>query len=53
MWVNDSSMIIITDKKSCMGCGACTQICPVNCITLLNDEEGFLYPEIDHDICIG
>lgn len=45
-------MIEITDKKSCMGCNACTTICPVNCIPLINDEEGFFYPEIDYDVCI-
>lgn len=45
-------MIEITDKKDCMGCNACTEICPVDCIPLIPDEESFLYPKIDHDICI-
>lgn len=46
-------MIEITDKKSCMGCGSCTEICPVDCIPLFKDEEGFLYPKIDYDVCIS
>ena len=45
-------MINITDKESCMGCNACTSICPVDCIPLISDEEGFSYPEIDYDVCI-
>ena len=30
-------MIEIEDKKSCMGCSACTEICPVDCIPLATD----------------
>ncbi len=45
-------MIEIEDKKSCMGCNACSTICPVDCIPLINDEEGFFYPKVDYDVCI-
>ena len=45
-------MIEIEDKKSCIGCSACTEICPVDCIPLVTDEEGFSYPKIDYDVCI-
>ena len=45
-------MIEITNKESCMGCNACNVICPVDCIPLINDEEGFFYPKIDYDVCI-
>ncbi|EIF6174299.1 Coenzyme F420 hydrogenase/dehydrogenase, beta subunit C-terminal domain [Clostridium perfringens] len=34
----------IKEKKNCTGCSACLNICPVNCITMEYDEEGFLYP---------
>ena len=40
------------NKKDCFGCGACVQICPKNAIKLKEDEEGFLYPEIDDSKCI-
>ncbi|MCI9063203.1 MAG: 4Fe-4S binding protein [Clostridia bacterium] len=39
-------------KSSCNGCGACSLICPVNAITMLEDGEGFLYPVIDESKCI-
>ena len=32
-------------KMSCSGCAACTFVCPVNCITMMKDNEGFLYPK--------
>ena len=43
----------MNDKlKECCGCAACQQICPMNCITMEADEEGFIYPKIDESICI-
>lgn len=42
----------IENKKDCMGCHACMNICPKNCITMESDKEGFLYPKVDYDICI-
>lgn len=35
----------ILDKKDCVGCTACVSACPVKCITMERDEEGFLYPK--------
>lgn len=40
-----------TQKMNCTGCAACYSICPVKCITMQKDEEGFLYPE-SNDECI-
>lgn len=40
------------DKKECCGCTACVHVCPVDCITMREDEEGFLYPAIDEEKCI-
>lgn len=45
-------MIQIHDKKNCCGCAACVQRCPKHCITLHEDAEGFLYPEVDPSVCI-
>lgn len=39
-------------KNKCCGCGACSQRCPMKCIDMIMDEEGFLYPEIDRTKCI-
>lgn len=40
------------EKQDCCGCTACLHSCPVHCITMQEDEEGFLYPVIDEDHCI-
>lgn len=45
-------MIEILDKRKCCGCGACANICPSDCIDMIADEEGFLYPEVDIEKCI-
>ncbi len=46
-------MIEITDKSKCCGCSACESACPVKCINLKEDVEGFLYPVVDKARCIG
>lgn len=45
-------MIHIEDKSRCCGCAACMQRCPKLCITMSEDEEGFLYPKVDVSLCI-
>lgn len=45
-------MIDIKDKKQCCGCNACIQACPINCISMHNDEEGFWYPNVNKEACI-
>lgn len=46
-------MIEIKDKKECTGCTACMATCPKQCITMKEDEEGFLYPRVNKDLCNG
>lgn len=45
-------MVDIKEKKDCCGCSACVQRCPKQCITMVEDEEGFLYPRVDTSLCI-
>ena len=40
-------------RETCCGCGACAQVCPVNCISMESDAEGFLYPAVDENACIS
>lgn len=42
----------IKNKKDCMGCYGCSNICPQSCITMKSDEEGFCYPKVDYNECI-
>ena len=44
-------MINLERKQDCCGCSACISICPIHCISFTIDREGFLYPEINKDIC--
>lgn len=44
-------MIKVTDKSKCSGCTACYAVCPHRAISMKADALGFLYPEVDMDIC--
>ena len=46
-------MIALREKSKCTGCTACAAACPVGCIAMTRDKEGFLYPEIDRSRCIS
>ena len=46
-------MINITDNSKCSGCHACYNSCPTHCITMKADEEGFLYPSVNYDLCVN
>lgn len=46
-------MIHIVDKENCCGCSSCTNICPSRAIKMCEDEEGFLYPNIDTKVCVN
>ena len=39
-------------KEDCCGCTACMSVCPTQAITMVADEEGFAYPNIDQGLCI-
>lgn len=42
----------ICEKEKCTGCTACKNICPVNAISMGQNEEGFFYPVIDTNLCV-
>lgn len=45
-------MINITNKSKCCGCTACYNACPRNAITMVQDSEGFYYPEVCFEQCV-
>ncbi len=44
---------MLADKKNCSGCAACSAVCPVNAIEMMEDEEHFHYPFINNEKCIS
>lgn len=42
-----------TIPQNCTGCGACAAGCPVQCIEMQVDREGFRYPQLDTSRCIS
>lgn len=43
----------LPSSAKCTGCSACMNICPVNCIKMVENDEGFLYPTINYKKCIN
>lgn len=52
-YLKSKTLYEIAEKRNCTGCGACVCVCPRQCIHMTENEEGFLYPRIDHDLCIN
>lgn len=40
------------EKINCCGCSACATVCPKQCISMVADEEGFIYPKVDKSFCV-
>lgn len=45
-------MIILDDIKQCTGCSLCSDVCPYDAISMVQDVKGFSYPEINPDKCV-
>ena len=48
----DKIPILYERKEDCCGCTACYAICPRGAISMVEDDEGFLYPIIKTEICV-
>lgn len=44
---------MISNIADCTGCSACVQKCPNSCITLEENQYGFVYPKVDETNCIS
>lgn len=44
--------ILFMRKEECCGCTACWAVCPREAILMVEDEEGFDYPQVDQSKCI-
>lgn len=45
--------VLFNKKEECCGCTACYAACPKSAIAMIEDEEGFEYPEVDEIKCVG
>lgn len=43
---------LYSEKKDCCACGACLNVCPKQAISMVEDECGFHYPQIDEILCL-
>lgn len=44
--------ILYSRKEECCGCTACYAICPKDAIIMVEDEEGFEYPQVNVERCV-
>lgn len=44
--------VLYARKELCCGCSACYSICTREAISMVEDEEGFLYPKINEEKCV-
>lgn len=43
----------LAEKMKCTGCTSCMNTCPQKAITMCEDEEGFLYPIVNKELCVA
>ncbi len=46
-------MIQLPSKENCCGCLACGDSCPNGAINAVKDENGFVYPEVNTQLCVN
>lgn len=46
-------MIKNANRHKCCGCSACASVCPIQCIKMTTDKEGFLYPKVEESACVS
>ena len=45
-------MLDLIKSDNCTGCMACYNICPKLAISMKNEMDGFLFPQINSSLCI-
>lgn len=42
----------VVEDGLCCGCGVCSLVCPVGCISMTEDACGFIVPTVDQSACV-
>ncbi len=50
--IEKNDCIYVKKTSECSGCGVCMLSCPVGCISMEEDEFGFVFPRINKQKCI-
>ena len=53
MSVKSKKVMVFQNSVLCCGCSACANVCPLNCIRMIPDEDGFYIPYVDYEKCIN
>lgn len=51
--MREIEQMIMESSANCTGCYACYNVCQMQAIEMVEDEEGFRYPVIDNEKCIN
>jgi len=43
----------LTEQNKCTGCSLCHDICKKSAIEMLEDDTGFLYPQVNEKLCVN
>ena len=52
-YMTDKAIQLFKNKYQCCGCNACEMVCGKKAITMIEDEYGFRFPQIDTEKCVG
>lgn len=48
-----NNIVNLIKTEDCIACQSCKTICPIKCIEMKHDEEGFLNPIVDEEKCLS
>ena len=51
--MQDIQVKLFENKNQCCGCNACKMVCGKNAITMIEDEDGFRFPQVNADKCVS
>lgn len=50
--MNKGYPVLYNSNEECCGCTACYAVCSKNAISMVEDDEGFEYPQVNTVFCV-